>query len=74
MSWSPTAYRRNNIPRRYVGKVLAVPGATSALRKTVNCEVTAGEVVVVLSIPDVLGALVLKGAAYVEDVDHSLLA
>jgi hypothetical protein len=29
--------------------------------------VAAGEVVVVLSIPDVLGALVLKGAAYVED-------
>jgi hypothetical protein len=29
--------------------------------------VTVGEVVVVLSIPDVLGALVLKGAAYVED-------
>ena len=37
------------------------------MRKTVNCEVTSGEVVVVLSIPDVLGALVLKGAAYVED-------
>lgn len=48
-------------------RVFAVPGGTSALRKTVNCEVTAGEVVVVLSIPDVLGALVLKGAAYVED-------
>ena len=28
---------------------------------------TAGEVAVVFSIPDVLGALVLKGAAYVED-------
>jgi hypothetical protein len=48
-------------------RVFAVPGGTSALRKTVKCEVTAGEVVVVLSIPDVLGALVLKGAAYVED-------
>ncbi|MDA2951039.1 MAG: hypothetical protein O2892_18725 [Actinomycetota bacterium] len=42
-------------------------GGTSALRKTVNCEVTAGEVAVVFSIPDVLGALVLKSAAYVED-------
>lgn len=48
-------------------KVFAVPGGTSALRKTVNCEVNTGEVVVVLSIPDVLGALVLKGAVYVED-------
>ncbi len=54
-------------PRALRRKVFAVPGGTSALRKTVNCEVTAGEVVVVLSIPDVLGALVLKGAAYVED-------
>ena len=48
-------------------KVFAVPGGTSALRKTVNCEVNTGEDVVVLSIPDVLGALVLKGAAYMED-------
>jgi hypothetical protein len=54
-------------PKALRRKVFAVPGGTSALRKTVNCEVTAGEVVVVLSIPDVLGALVLKGAAYVED-------
>jgi hypothetical protein len=48
-------------------KVFAVPGGTSALRKTVNCEMYTGESVVVLSIPDVLGALVLKGAAYMED-------
>lgn len=54
-------------PKALRRKVFAVPGGTSALRKTVNCEVTAGEVAVVLSIPDVLGALVLKGAAYVED-------
>lgn len=54
-------------PKALRRKVFAVPGGTSALRKTVNCEVTAGEVVVMLSIPDVLGALVLKGAAYVED-------
>ena len=48
-------------------KVFAVPGGTSALRKTVNCEVNTGKGVVVLSLPDVLGALVLKGAAYMED-------
>lgn len=54
-------------PKALRRKVFAVPGGTSALRKTVNCQVTAGEVVVVLSIPDILGALVLKGAAYVED-------
>jgi hypothetical protein len=54
-------------PKALRRRVFAVPGGTSALRKTVNCEVTAGEVAVVLSIPDVLGALVLKGAAYVED-------
>lgn len=48
-------------------KVFAVPGGTSALRKTLNCEVDTGAGVVTLSIPDVLGALVLKGAAYLED-------
>lgn len=56
--WQPKVLRR---------KVFAVPGGTSALRKTVNCEVNTGEDVVVLSIPDVLGALVLKGAAYMGD-------
>jgi hypothetical protein len=54
-------------PKALRRTVFADPGGTSALRKTVNCEVTAGEVAVVLSIPDVLGALVLKGAAYVAD-------
>jgi len=48
-------------------RVFALPGGTSALRKTVNCEIDTGGASVVLSIPDVLGALVLKGAAYVED-------
>jgi len=48
-------------------KVFAVPGGTSALRKTVNCEAITAEGVIVLSIPGVLGALVLKGAAYLED-------
>lgn len=54
-------------PKVLQRKVFAVPGGTSALRKTVNCEVTAGAGAVTLSIPDVLGALVLKGAAYLED-------
>ena len=57
--WHPKVLRR---------KVFAVPGGTSALRKTVNCEVDTGDTSVILSIPDVLGALVLKGAAYVEDL------
>jgi hypothetical protein len=57
--WQPKALRRN---------VFAVPGGTSALRKTVNCEVDVGDEVMVVSIPDVLGALVLKGAAYKHDL------
>ncbi|BBZ03936.1 hypothetical protein MCHIJ_33730 [Mycolicibacterium chitae] len=56
--WRPKVLRR---------KVFEVPGGTSALRKTVNCEVTIGTDLVTLSVPDVLGALVLKGAAYTED-------
>ncbi|WP_396908151.1 hypothetical protein [Mycolicibacterium sp.] len=56
--------RRPKVLRR---TVFAVPGGTSALRKTVNCEVDTGESTVMLSVPDVLGALVLKGAAYMED-------
>ncbi len=47
--------------------VFAVPGGTSALNTTVNCEVDTAVGAVMLSIPDVLGALVLKGAAYIED-------
>jgi len=54
-------------PKALRRRVFALPGGTSALRKTVNCEVSTGEIAVVLSIPDVLGALVLKGAAYLED-------
>jgi hypothetical protein len=50
------------------GKLMQIPGATSALRKTVNCRITleSGEVAM-LSVPDVLGALTLKGGAYQED-------
>lgn len=54
-------------PKVLQRNVFAVPGGTSAMRKTVNCEVATDEEVVVLSFPDVLGALVLKGAAYLED-------
>lgn len=45
-----------------------VEGGTQALKRTVNCRMTAdadGEVLI--SIPNALGALVLKGAAYRED-------
>lgn len=48
-------------------KVFEVPGGTSALRKTVNCHVVVGSEAIVLSIPDAVGAVVLKGAAYLED-------
>jgi hypothetical protein len=54
-------------PKALQRTVFAVPGGTSALSKTVNCEVDTGDLVVTLSVPDVLGALVLKGAAYTED-------
>ncbi|MGZ9828812.1 hypothetical protein ACXYTP_18045 [Tsukamurella ocularis] len=47
--------------------VFAVPGGTSALRKTVNCEIKTDDGGIVVSVPDVLGALVLKGAAYKSD-------
>ena len=48
--------------------LVQIPGATSALRKTVNCRITleTGELAV-LSVPDALGALTLKGGAYQED-------
>lgn len=49
-------------------KLMRIPGATSALRKTVNCHITVeGGALIVLSVPDVLGALTLKGGAYAED-------
>ncbi|MFE5702259.1 hypothetical protein [Rhodococcus koreensis] len=54
-------------PRVSGREVFAVPAGTSALRKTVDCLVEIGGVSTKLSVPDVLGALVLKGAAYLED-------
>lgn len=46
-----------------------VSGGTQALRRTFICEIAdeGGDVVTRLSLPSVLGALVLKGAAYRED-------
>ncbi|MFD4431471.1 hypothetical protein [Nocardia sp. NPDC058497] len=49
-------------------RVFAVPAGTSALRKTVNCHIKPDRgYPVTFSIPDPLGALVLKGAAYLAD-------
>jgi hypothetical protein len=49
-------------------KLFQVPAGTSALRKTVNCTIEReGESSLTFSVPDVLGALVLKGAAYKSD-------
>ncbi|MBS9376336.1 hypothetical protein [Rhodococcus sp. B50] len=47
--------------------VFAIPAGTSALRKTVDCNIDLDGRTVQLSVPDVLGALVLKGAAFRED-------
>ena len=56
------------IPRIGGRTAFQVTGGTQALRRTVNCRVTAdnGEHVLI-SIPNTLGALILKGAAYLED-------
>lgn len=49
-------------------KPFQVAGGTQALQRTVNCRMTAdGDGAVLISIPNALGALVLKGAAYQED-------
>ncbi|WP_427019371.1 hypothetical protein ACQCSX_22015 (plasmid) [Pseudarthrobacter sp. P1] len=49
-------------------KPFQVVGGTQALQRTVNCRMTADDGgPVLISIPNALGALVLKGAAYRED-------
>lgn len=48
-------------------KVFRVPAGTQALRRTVYCRIDTGAGAVTVSIPNTLGALVLKGAAYRED-------
>lgn len=56
------------LPRALGRPVFQVPGGTSALRKTVDVEVDVpGRDPFTLSVPDALGALVLKGAAYLGD-------
>jgi hypothetical protein len=57
-----------HVPKVGGHTLFQVPAGTSALRKTVNCTIERqGESSVTFSIPDVLGALVLKSAAYRED-------
>lgn len=58
----------DNVPEVRGRKLFQVPAGTSALRKTVDCTITRdGENSLTFSIPDTLGALVLKGAAYKAD-------
>ena len=58
----------SRVPKIKGRRLFQVPAGTSALRKTVNCRIDRGEDAgVIFSIPDVLGALVLKGAAYKAD-------
>jgi hypothetical protein len=54
-------------PKALRRTVFAVSGGTSALGKTVNCELQTTDGIVMLSVPDALGALVLIGAAYADD-------
>lgn len=50
---------------------MKAPGSTSALRKTVNCHITlVNGRVAIFSVPNVLGALTLKGGAYQQDGTH----
>ncbi|WP_223934993.1 hypothetical protein [Arthrobacter sp. StoSoilB5] len=56
------------VPRIGGRKVFQVTGGTQALRRTVNCRIVVNHGdAVSISIPNRLGALVLKGAAYQED-------
>jgi hypothetical protein len=58
----------SRVPKIKGRKLFQVPAGTSALRKTVNCQIRRGEDArVTFSVPDVLGALILKGAAYKAD-------
>lgn len=54
---------------RYAGRpVLAIDGGTQALKRTINVDVETGDGSLArFSIPNVHGALVLKGAAYLAD-------
>lgn len=48
-------------------KPFQIAGGTQALQRTVNCRLVVDNDPVIISIPNALGALVLKGAAYRED-------
>jgi hypothetical protein len=53
---------------RYGGRPLfGIPGGTRALQQTINVDVVTEVDTVRLAIPTIRGALVLKGAAYLED-------
>lgn len=53
---------------KFVGRPLfGVAGGTRALRNTINADLSSAGDTVRLVIPDLQGALVLKGAAYLED-------
>lgn len=57
-----------HVPKVGGHRLFQVPAGASALRKTVNCTIERrGESNLTFSIPDALGALVLKSAAYRED-------
>lgn len=59
------------VPQRLAGHdMFALPAGTQALQRTVYCRFTSGDASgaqVLISIPNALGALVLKGAAFRED-------
>lgn len=58
----------SRVPKVSGRKLFQVPAGTSALRKTLNCTIEReGLGSLTFSIPDTLGALVLKSAAYRED-------
>lgn len=48
-------------------EVFRVPAGTQALQRTVYCRINTDEGAVMVSVPNTLGALILKGAAYRED-------
>lgn len=55
------------IPRLGGRRPFQIPGGTQALQRTVTCRLDVDGDTVLISIPNALGALVLKGAAYRED-------
>jgi len=55
-------------PQRLGGRdIFRLPAGTQALQRTIYCQITTGKEQVTISIPNTLGALVLKGAAFRED-------